>query len=183
MEANLLKNYLIGGLICLVAALVFGIKPVQQAINETLNQGTLRGVETCMSYSSSELLSTEAVRATCVKTFQKRLYHNDHATGRAGPRAAQQTVSWSGVLENKTPDHVTTWIEVSVSIYDAEGSEQEYSSETRIWIDPLDEAEFRVELPDLEPKKLDEIEFCDYEDVAPTACVTWGVTDVMGLSI
>ncbi len=95
----------------------------------------------------------------------------------------QRTVSWGGILQNKTADHVTTWIRISVSIYDADGTEQEFDAETPIWIDPLDEAEFRVELPDLKPEQLDNIEFCDHDDLAPTACITWGITDVMGLAI
>ncbi|WP_170377288.1 hypothetical protein [Ruegeria atlantica] len=178
-----MKNYIIVGLACLVAVLVIGVKPVQRAINEAINQGTLKGVETCMSYSDSELLSTEVIKATCVTTFHKRLYHNDHATGRAGPRLKQQTVSWGGVLKNKTPDHVTTWIQISVSIFDEKGEEQEYSAETPIWIDPLNEAEFQVELSDLESGQFENLDFCDHEDSAPAACMTWGVTDVMGLSL
>ena len=77
-----LSNRWIG---CLVVALVIGIKPVQRFTNEAVNSGTLRGVETCLSYSSSELLSPEAVRATCVAAFQKRLYGREHAQGRAAP--------------------------------------------------------------------------------------------------
>ncbi|MGO4917526.1 hypothetical protein [Pseudogemmobacter sp. W21_MBD1_M6] len=178
-----MKNYLIGGLICLVAALVFGIKPVQRAINEATNRGTLRGAETCMDYSESELLALEAIKATCVQSFQKRLYGNDYATGRAGPRMDQRTVGWGGILENKTPDHVTTWIRISVSIFDVGGTEREFFAETPIWIDPLSEAEFQVQLPELEREQLDDIEFCDHEDEARTACMTWGVTEVMGLTI
>ncbi|WP_170381904.1 hypothetical protein [Ruegeria atlantica] len=177
------KNYIIGGLVCLVLAMVVGVKPVQRAINEAFNLGTLRGVETCMSYSDSELLSNDAIKATCVTTFQKHLFHNDHATGRAGPRLDERIVSWGGVLQNKTPDHVTTWIQISVSIYDKEGKEQEVSAETAIWIDPLNEADFRVELPDLESEQLENLGFCEHEDTKPAECMAWGVTDVMGLAL
>ena len=183
MEKSWVKNYLIGGLICLLAALVFGIKPVQRLINEAANHGTLRGAETCMDYSASVLLSPEAIRAACVQIFQKRLYGHDHATGRAGPRIDQRTVSWDGILENKTSHHVTTWIRISVIIFDPDGVKQERFAETSIWIDPLGEAEFRVELPDLEREQLDDVDFCDHDDEYPKACVTWGLTDVMGLAI
>jgi len=178
-----LKNYLIGGLICLVAAMAFGIEPVQRVINEVTNRGTLRGVETCMDYSKSELLSREAVRATCVQSFHNLLYDPDLAKGQAGPRIDQGKVSWGGTLENKTHDHVTTWIRVAVTIFDADGTKQEVLAETPIWIDPLGETEFRVELPDLEREQLDGITFCDNDDKAPKACMGWGITDVMGLAI
>ncbi|MEO9649693.1 MAG: hypothetical protein ABJ360_16185 [Roseobacter sp.] len=178
-----MKNYVIGGLVCLVVALVVGVHPVKKVVNEATNRGTLRGVETCMSYSSRELLSKEALRATCVSAFQKRLYGREHATGRAGPRADEPSVSWGGILENKTPDHVTTWVRVSVSIFDSDGTEQEVFGETPIWIDPLGEAEFLVELPDLEPQQFENIEFCDYEVEEPKSCMGWGVTNVMGVSI
>jgi hypothetical protein len=183
MEKSYVKNYLIWGLICLLAALVFGIKPVQRVINEAANRGTLRGAETCMNYSASELLSPEVIRATCVQSFQKRLYGRDHATGRAGPRIDQRTVSWVGTLKNKTSEHVTTWIRISVIIFDADGAKQERFAETPIWIDPLGEAEFRVELPDLGREQLDDIDFCNDDDESPKACITWGITDVMGLAI
>ncbi|MCL6285994.1 hypothetical protein M3P21_20985 [Ruegeria sp. 2012CJ41-6] len=178
-----MKNYIIAGLLCLVLALAIGVRPVQKTVNEALNQGTLKGVETCMSYSKSELLSNDAVQATCVTTFRKRLYHNGHATGRAGPRLGERTVSWGGVLENKTSDHVTTWIQVSVNIFDKDGEETEFLADTPIWIDPLDEAEFRVELPDLESKQLEGLEFCEHEDASPTDCMAWNVSGVMGLAI
>jgi len=177
------KNYIIAGLIFVLAALVFGIGSVQRVINETANRGTLRGAETCIDYSASKLLSLDAIRAKCVQSFQRRLYGNDYATGLAGPQIDQQTVVWSGTLANKTPDHVTTWIRISVSIFDVGGNEQEFFAETPIWIDPLGEAEFRVQLPDLEREQLDDIEPCDLDDEAPKACLVWGVTDVMGLSL
>ena len=127
---------------------------MQRVINEATNKGTLRGVETFMGYSKSELLSKDAVRSTCVQFFQIRLYDPDLATGKAGPRIDQGTVRWGGILANKTPDHVTTWVRISVIIFDADGTKQEVFAETPIWIDPMGEAEFRVELPDLEREQL-----------------------------
>ncbi|WP_255431799.1 hypothetical protein [Ruegeria sp. THAF57] len=61
--------------------------------------------------------------------------------------------------------------------------EKEHSAETSIWIDPLGEAEFEVELPDLEPVQFESIEFCEHDDSDPSECMAWGVVDVMGLSI
>lgn len=183
MEIGQLKNYLIVGLLIIIAALVIGIEPVQRVINEATRKGTLSGIENCMSYSSSDLLSELAVRATCVRTFQKHLNHNDHATGRAGPRMNQQTIGWEGTLENKTADHVTTWVKISVGVFDAEGNEQEFFSETPIWIDPLDEAEFSVDLPDVKHEQFESFEFCEHDDPAPKACVTWSVVGIMGVTI
>lgn len=178
-----MKNYLIVGLMCLLAALVFGVAPIQRVVNEAIHKGTLRGVENCMKYSSSKLLSEEAVKAMCVEAIQKSLYHNDHATGRAGPMLNQRTVGWGGTLKNKTPDHVTTWVKISVSIYDADGTEQEHFAETQIWIDPLDDAEFKVQMPDLKHEELEDTEFCEHNESTPKDCMTWGVVDVMGVSV
>lgn len=178
-----MKNYVIGGLIFLVAALAFGIEPVQRVINEAINRGTLRGVEACMNYSKSELLSQEAVRATCVQSFHYQLYIPDLAAGQAGPLIDQDKVGWGGTLKNKTPDHVTTWIQIAVTIFDADGNQQEIFADTPIWIDPTGEADFQVELPDLKRKQLDGIDFCDNDDKAPKACVSWGIAKVMGLTI
>lgn len=178
-----MKNYLIGGLLCLVAAQAFGIEPVQRVINEAANRGTLRGVETCMDYSKSELLSKDAIKAKCVQTFHRRLYDGDVASGQAGPRIDQGKVGWGGFLENKTTDHVTTWVQIAVTLFDADGKEQEVVGETPIWIDPMGKAEFLVELPDLKPEQFDSIEFCDLDDEKPKGCVGWGITDVMGLAI
>lgn len=182
-EIPSLKNYLIVGLLGLVVALVLGVEPVQRVFNEATQRGTLKGVENFMGYSSSDLLSEEAVRATCVTAFQKPLYRGDHATGRAGPRFEQRRVAWGGNLENKTADHVTTWVKITVSVFDAEGEEQEFVADTSIWIDPLDDAEFLVELPETAPAQFEELDFCDLEDPAPKNCMSWGVTEVKGLSI
>lgn len=178
-----LKNYLIAGLIGVVAALTIGVEPVQRFMNEAANSGTLRGVEKCMQYSKSELLSQDAIKASCVEAFHKRLYLQDLASGKAGPRVDQGIVSWEGILENKTADHVTTWIQIGVSIYDKDGKEQEVFAETPIWIDPMGEAKFQVEFPDLKPEQLEAIEFCDLDDQSPKACMAWGVSDLMGLTI
>ena len=178
-----MKNYLIFALICLLAALTFGIEPVQRFMNETANRGTLRGVEKCIEYSKSELLSEDAVKASCVKAFHKRLYLPDLAIGKAGPRVNRVMVGWEGILENRTADHVTTWIQIGVSIYDKDGKEQEVFAETPIWIDPMGEAKFQVELPDLKSEQVNSIEFCDRDDKATKACIEWGVSGVMGLAI
>ncbi len=178
-----MKNYLIGGLVCLLAALAFGIEPVQRVINEAANQGTLRGVEKCMNYTKSELLSQDAVKATCIQSFQKPLYLPDLATGEAGPLMDQGNVAWGGTIKNKTPDHVTTWIRIAVAVFDLEGNKQEVFAETPVWIDPMGEAEFRVELQDLDREQLDDLAFCDLDVEAPKACMGWGITDVMGLAI
>lgn len=178
-----MKNYLIGGLLCLLAAMVIGFEPLQRALNETTKQGTLRGAEVCMKYSNGGLLSEDAVKATCVATFQRSLFNGELATGRAGPRFNERTVDWGGTLENKTPDHVTTWIRIAVSIYDADGIEEKFFAETSVWIDPLNEADFIAELLEVEPEQLIDIGFCDHEDSDPTACLIWAVTDIMGLRI
>jgi hypothetical protein len=93
------------------------------------------------------------------------------------------TVSWGGVLENKTPDHVTTWVRVSVSTYTEEGTEQEFFAETSIWIDPLGKADFRVKLPDSKEDQFEKLDFCEHDDAAPKSCMSWGVIDAMGLRI
>lgn len=179
-----MKNYLIAGLICLVAAMAFGIEPVQRAINETTNRGTLRGVETCMDYSKSALLSQDAVKAACVQSFQNRLYAApDSEIGQAGPRIDKERGGWGGTLENKTSDHVTTWIRIVVTIFEADGTKQEVFAETPIWINPLGEAEFWVELPDTKLDQFDGMDFCEIGDKAPKSCMGWGVIDMMGLAI
>jgi hypothetical protein len=179
----LFKNYLIVGLIGLVVALVLGVKPIQKVINETLNRGTLKGAETCIAYSGSELLSPDSTKASCVRSFQKRLYSNDLASGQAGPTLNQETVRWGGFLENKTPDHVTTWVQISIKIFDKDGAEQEFLGDTPVWIDPLSKADFEIELPDLKRELLDDIKFCGEDDKAPKACMGWGVVDIMGLEM
>ncbi|NVO56846.1 hypothetical protein HW561_13715 [Rhodobacteraceae bacterium B1Z28] len=178
-----MKNYLIGGCICLLGILIIGIEPLQRAINDSMNRGTLKGAETCISYSSSELLSTETIRSTCVNAFQMPLFDHDHATGRAGPWMEPGVAGWEGILENKMPDFVTTWVQISVSIYDPGGVEQEYFAETSIWIDPQDEAEFRMKIPALKREQIEGIEFCENDNPAPKACMEWGVKRILGLSI
>ena len=175
-----MKNFLIGALTCLVAALAYGIEPVQRYVNEAANRGTLRGVEKCVEYSKSELLSQDAVKASCVNEFHKRLYVPYVASGLAGPREEEGRLGWGGTLENKTGDHVTTWVQVSVSIFDADGKEQESVGETPIWIDPMGESDFHVELPDLKPEALGTLGPCDLDDQAPKSCVSWGITGVLG---
>lgn len=183
METGKLKNYLIAGLLIVISVMAIGVEPVERVINEATRKGTLKGIESCMNYSSSDLLSEQAIKATCVRTFQKNLYHDDHATGRGGPRVDQQNVSWEGILENKTPDHVTTWVKISVGIFDEEGKEEEYFAMTPIWINPLDQADFSVDLTGVKREQFEGFEFCNHDDPEPKACFTWGVREIMGVTI
>lgn len=178
-----MEKYLIGGLSCLVVALVVGVEPVQRTINEATRMGTLRGAEICIDYSGSDILSGDAVKTMCVDAFQMPLFHSDFASGRAGPRVEYDEVKWEGVLQNKTADHVTTWIEITVGFFDSDGKEERFKAETPIWIDPMDEAEFIVELPKLDPERLDDITFCKNSDHSPKSCMSWGITAMKGLSI
>ncbi|WP_039019409.1 hypothetical protein [Halocynthiibacter namhaensis] len=178
-----MKNYVIGGLLCLLGLALTGFTPLQRFINEMMRQGTLVGMSACVNYSDNDLLSQDAIRTGCAGRFQKPLFHSDYATGRAGPRVEGSIVSWGGTLRNKQSDHVTTWLRLSVSIYDAEGDEQEVFVDTPIWIEPLGEADFMVELPEVERDQIDDITFCKHEDTDPKACLTWGVVEIMGLSI
>jgi hypothetical protein len=64
-----------------------------------------------------------------------------------------------------------------------EGNEETFSAETPIWIDPLAHTEFKVELHDANAEQFDNLEFCESEDAAPTSCISWGITEMMGLSL
>jgi hypothetical protein len=180
---DLMKNYIITGLSFVVVALLVGGEPIQRTMNEALYRGSLRGAEECVSYSSGRLLSPEAVRTSCVSKFEKQLFGSDYATGRAGPRLDKQIVAWGGELENKSADHVTTSIRVTVIIFDKDGKETEFSGGTSIWIDPMSHSDFRVKLSGLEREMLEDINFCEDEVENPTQCMRWSISEVKGLSI
>lgn len=177
------KNYVIVGLTCLIAAMIIGVQPVQRAINEAFYRGTLTGVDKCISYSDTQLISSEAMRAACVSLFQRSLFSDEHAKGRAGPGYTEEGVIWVGNLENNTPDHVTTWIRLAVTIYDAKGIEEKFMGDTSVWVDPLGDSDFRVDLPDLTRDMVDATEFCERDAPSPMSCMRWGIVEVKGLSI
>jgi hypothetical protein len=70
-----------------------------------------------------------------------------------------------------------------VTIFDEDGKEEEAFAETPIWIDPMGEAEFIVEIPDIEADQLKNIVFCEVDAASPKSCLAWGVVDLMGLSV
>lgn len=178
-----MKNWTIMGLLGLVVVLIVGFEPVQRTVNETLNGGTVRGVERCMDYSSSQLLSDQAIRRSCADTFQARLFNGEYATGRAGPWMDQGRIGWSGNLRNQTSGHITTWIRVAVWVYDEEGNETEWTAETPIWIEPLGDADFTVELNEVDRDTFDDLSFCELEALSPSNCMAWTVVEVKGLAI
>lgn len=182
LKVKFLKNYLIAGLGCLIAMLIIGVEPVIRFTNEAINRGTLRGVERCMDYEQSAPLSKEAVKTFCAQSFQIQMYLPELASGKAGPRVEQDSVRWEGRLENKTADHVATWVKIVVVIFDKDGKEQESYAETPIWIDPTGEAEFTLEYPDLKPDQFDDLEFCG-DNNTPKKCFAWSIAEVKGLKI
>ena len=58
---------------CAAAYLVFDFPKVQQAANKALRDGTLQGVEACVEYAKSELVTLETTRNACSARFQKYL--------------------------------------------------------------------------------------------------------------
>lgn len=178
-----MKNYIIAGLVCAVAALSFGIESIQKIVNEAANHGRLKGVDRCLAYTNSELLSPDAVRSSCVATFQKRYFVVGMAGGKAGPRPEREGASWSGSLDNETSNYVTTWIEITVSVFDQAGEETTFVADTSVWIDPMDTVDFAVQLVDATWDDFENTEFCDLEASERTNCMAWTISDLMGLAI
>lgn len=178
-----MKNYLIAGLALLVVAYAYGLEPLLRVTNEAINRGTLRGAEKCIGYSESDLMSEDAVKARCTKIFQKRLYGREYVEGYAGPRIDGDVISWGGSVKNKTSSHVITGLEVSVGIYDEDGKEKVFRAETPIWIDPLGEAQLKLEVPELTRQHFEGIGFCEEGDETDKSCFDWGISTVMGLAL
>lgn len=168
---------------CGAAYLLYDWQSVKLAVNEALHAGTLKGVENCVAYSKSDLMSAEATRYVCIDNFQKNLYDGDLATGRAGPDDYSGRVNLSGSLENKTSDFVTTWVQLYLKLYDATGTEKEFQAETYIWIEPHSTADFSVELLNLKPDGVETTMFCDVDDTSPKSCMRWGVAKIKGIEI
>jgi hypothetical protein len=183
MQTGKIKNYLIGGLLCIVLMLAFGIKPVQRVMNEAVKRGTVNAVEICLDYTRGELLSEEAAKVVCASNFQKRLLGSEYAFGRAGPRLVLDELRWGGTLRNDSVDHVTTWVQIAVYVYDENGSEQKILADTQIWLEPMGETEFEVEISDLTEEQINDLDFCDLDMPNPKSCFSWGVVSVKGLSI
>jgi cAMP phosphodiesterase len=165
------------------AFLLYDLQSVKQAVNEALRWGTLKGVETCVAHSKSDLVSAETTRNVCIESFQRVLYNRDLATGRAGPKVAAGGVNLDGFLENKTSGFVTTWVKVAFELYDASGETREFQADTYIWIEPRSSTDFSVALPDLEPDEVQSVEFCDHDDTLPKSCMTWGIVEIKGIEI
>ncbi len=178
-----MKKLAILAAVCAAAYLIIDFPKVQQTANEALRDGTLKGVEACVEYSKSELVSAETTRNACSARFQNPLYNNDFATGRAGPAFEAGAVLLKGSLENKETSHVTTWVALSFSIFDAEGKESEFPADIFIWIEPRSSTEFSVALPDLEPEKVRDLKFCDLDDENRKSCMSWGMKGIQGIEI
>ncbi|PHO03021.1 hypothetical protein CSC82_13940 [Rhodobacteraceae bacterium 4F10] len=178
-----MKTLAVLAALCAAAYLIFDFTKVQQTANEVLRDGTLQGVEACVDYTESDLITTETTRNACSARFQKRLSSGDFATGRAGPSLKGDRVLLEGSLENKKTSHVTTWVALRFYTFDADGKESTFSTDTSLWIEPRSTTEFSVVLPDLEPKKIRDLEFCHHEDEKPKSCMSWGVIEIQGIKI
>ncbi len=178
-----MKNFIILICLCAAAYILYDLQSVKLALNKSLRDGTLQGVENCVAYSRSELVSVETTRNVCVENFHIELFDGDFATGRAGPKDMSGEAGWAGTLENKTAGHVTTWVRVSVSLFDADGKEKEYEANTYVWIEPQSSTNFQVGLSELAPSELKSVEFCDRDDGSPKSCVSWGIVRIKGIKI
>lgn len=180
-----MKNFVILLTVGTAAYLLSTLLPVKIALNESLNGGTLKGVENCVTFSASELVSPETTQNACVAKFQKQLFDGDLVNGRAGPRFKDGKVFLGGNLQNDTTGHVTTWVRAYLGVYDEKGNKKEFSGETFIWIEPQSTTALNVELYGIERNELEDLEFCprDEEESTHASCIYWGVSRVMGIEI
>ena len=163
--------------------LINGVTPIKRTVNEFANMGVLEGVERCLEYSSSELVSPETVRDLCTQKFRKPIYDGDAATGRAGPREIGGTVYLVGTINNKLPNFITTWVQFEFSIYDDIGSERAIRTASVFWIEPLSSSDFQVELPDIKSADFAGFEFCPHDESEKKRCIAWGTPRIEGIKL
>lgn len=178
-----MNKFLALAAMCGAAYLLYDFQSVKQLANETLRDGKFTGVEACVAYSESDLVSAQTTRNACSERFQKRLFDGDFATGRAGPKTRSGSVYLEGSLENKLSNHVTTWVELSFYIFDLDGKESKFYTDTYVWIEPRASYEFSVALPDISAEDVRDLEFCDHDDESPKSCMSWGVRGIKGVEL
>lgn len=171
--------------ICIAAYVLYNLQTVKMTVNESLNSGTLRGVENCVSYSTSELVSTETTRNSCVARIQKSVPNAHLINGLAGPRVRNGQAFLDGDLNNDTSGHIATWFRAYIGVHDETGKRSEYSGETFIWVEPQSSQEFSIELDGAEPEQFQGLDFCPKSENESTykSCIVWGVSRVRGIEI
>jgi hypothetical protein len=158
---------------------------VRMDLNKMMNSGELAGVEQCVSLSKSSLVAEETIRNACVEDFHVRLFESELAVGRAGPQERSGAVYWEGRVSNNTSEYVTTWGELGVNLFDAQGEKTEVKVNLSLWIEPQTEQEISAELRDVNPEDFEGYEFCDYDEEEETfrSCLTWRWAQIKGLKI
>jgi hypothetical protein len=118
---------------------ISGCKPIKEAINDTLNDGTVEGVSQCVELTSNELLSADTVRNRCVARFEKDISYitGEKVTGKAGPSSQYGTSYFSGAISNSADEYVVT--EISVEVEFRENRETEGKKHSVVidgWFEP-----------------------------------------------
>ena len=178
-----MNKFAVSACVLAVALGAYNLRAIKLVINETLNMGTLTGVENCVSYSKNDLVSIETTRNACATRLQTFSYEPDLAMGRAGPRYMNDGVYLEGELHNKTSNQVTTWVGLVLGMHDADGKRVEFTAGTQIWIEPSSSSEFIVELKDAPADVLETLDFCDHEAKKPKSCVFWAVAKMGRITI
>ena len=158
---------------------------VRMDLNKMMNPGKLAGVEKCVSLSESNLVAEETIRNACVEDFHVNVFGVELASGRAGPRERSGTVYWEGRVSNNTSEYITTWVELGVGFFDAQGEKTEIKTEQYFWIEPQVEQEFSAELRNISREDFEGYDFCDLdaEEATFRSCMTWGWVQIKGLKI
>lgn len=91
-------------------------KPAKETFNELLNAGRLQGVSRCVELSTTDLISNEAIRRTCVAKFERDIpqKHLFQISGSGGPEKRGEKRVFAGTLANASSDYVVTQLVIEV---------------------------------------------------------------------
>lgn len=139
-------------------------------IQERRHSGTLRGVEHCVKYNHSDLVSEADIRTSCAQKHSKEM-PTWNLNGRATYRDTGHT--FGGTLKNNTSDIVYTQIEVWIE-HEDENLGREYLFLRNVWLPPGETMNF-FEIVQNRPKHT--------HDKEGRSMFNWGISHAKGVPI
>lgn len=170
----------------LISGAYFGVSAKQGSIVEYFSDGTLKGLNACVTNTSSTALSDIDVRSVCASRHAKDLSVRVSVEGVGSPVEVQAgRFSFNGTMTNMHQGYLVTFAQVSLNVFNEEGVETIHVALGNIWATPFDEISVELPFSRQLPDEAMSLEWCDRDipDDERKSCKGWRISHIAGVSI
>ncbi len=163
---------------------VSGLSMKSGSVLEYLAEGSLRGLNACLSNSSSIALANDQIRNVCASKHAVNLNRRMSIEGLGAPQESTRgRFIFAGSIINTNANYLVTFVQVSLTVYDDQGESSTHEAFGNVWATPFEETPVELPFSRQLSEEILQVSWCDKDTSEDelTSCRTWEITQVAGV--